>query len=101
MLELAARTIDAFVGVGSEVIPLGLQQVGRQSFAAIAVVEIQSGGKSGGGDSGLGRFGDGVAPATLSLRDRLFEIRIKHQIGQLGFLVVGLLDVAKKTAADD
>ena len=39
--ELAALPVKAFVGVGAEVVPLGLQQVGRESFAATAVKVLQ------------------------------------------------------------
>ena len=35
MEELAAGLVDALVGVGAEVVALGLEQVGRQAFAAM------------------------------------------------------------------
>ena len=34
--ELAARLVDALVGVRAEVVALGLEQVGRQPLAAVA-----------------------------------------------------------------
>ena len=34
--ELAARLVDALVGVGAEIIALGLEQVGREALAAVA-----------------------------------------------------------------
>lgn len=37
MEELAARAVYALVGVGSEVVALGLKQVSGQPLAAIAV----------------------------------------------------------------
>ena len=43
--ELAAGLVDALVGVGAEVVALGLQQVGGQALAAVAVVEGQRGGE--------------------------------------------------------
>ena len=41
--ELAALAVEALVGVRTEVVALGLQQVGGQALAAVAVVEGQGG----------------------------------------------------------
>ena len=47
MEELAARLVQALVPMGAEIIALGLEQIGRQTGAAIAVV-IGQGGREGG-----------------------------------------------------
>ena len=39
--ELAARLVYAFVGVGTKVVSLGLEQVGGESFAPITIIECQ------------------------------------------------------------
>ncbi len=41
MEKLAARLVQAFVGVRAKVIALGLEQVGWQTFASIRVVEVE------------------------------------------------------------
>ena len=45
MEKLAARLIQALIGMRAEVIALRLQQVCRQPFAAVAVIVAQSGSK--------------------------------------------------------
>jgi hypothetical protein len=45
--ELAARLVEALVGVGAEVIALRLQQVGRQPRAAVAVEKLSAVEKAG------------------------------------------------------
>src|SRR5436190_21033419 len=78
--KLAARLVDAFVGVGTEIIALRLEQVGRQSFAAIRIVKPQRGAEGGHGDAFLGSSGDDIAPGSLRIFDRLSEERIEQKI---------------------
>ena len=66
-----ARLVDAVVGVGAEVVALGLQQVGRQPVAAVAVVVGQGRGEGRRGDAQLDGRRDDVPPGGLGLVDRL------------------------------
>ena len=53
--ELAARLVDALVGVGAEVVALGLQQVRGQPSRAVAVEEGERGRERRRRDAGLDR----------------------------------------------
>ena len=63
--ELAALHIGALVGVGAEVVALGLEQVGRGALGAVAVVVRQRGAEGWRADAVLGREGDDLAPVGL------------------------------------
>ncbi len=82
MEELAAGLIDALVGVGAEVIALRLEQVGRQAFAAVAVVEGQGGGERGNGNAGFDGLRYDAAPGFLAALDDAGEVRIEQQVAQ-------------------
>ena len=43
MRVLAAGLVDALVGVGAEVVALGLEQVGGETIGAVAVIERKRG----------------------------------------------------------
>lgn len=45
------RLVDAFVGVGTKVVPLGLGEVLRQAIATIAIKIVQRGTKGGHGNA--------------------------------------------------
>ncbi len=64
MEELAARFVDPLVGVGAEVIPLGLEEVGGKLRAPVAVEKRESGAEAGKRDSHEGPFGDNFAPGS-------------------------------------
>src|SRR5262245_44025192 len=101
MEELAARLINAFVGVGAEVIALGLQEICRETFGAVTVVESQSGAERRDGNAFLGGHGHNVAPGALGFLDLAFEKLIQKQIRELRIFVEGFLDVPKEAAAND
>ena len=94
--ELAARLVDALVGVGAEVVALGLEQVRGQAAAAVAV-EVGQGGCIAG--SGM-PFAAAVAttrrqpswPGSISLA----EVRIEQQVRELRVAVERLLDLAEE-----
>lgn len=76
MEELASGLIDAFVGVGAEVVALGLEQICGEAFGAVAVEEGEGGAEGGNGDAALSGDGDDVAPAFLAVTDFAFEIGV-------------------------
>ena len=94
--ELAARLVDALVGVGAEVVALGLEQVGGQALGAVAVVEGERGGEGGRGHADLDGVDDGLAPACLVLVHSAREEIVEQQVGEVGILVEGGLDVAEE-----
>ena len=78
--ELAARLVDALVGVRAEVVALRLQQIGGQPCGAVAVKEGQSGGEGRGGHAQLNGVDQGLAPRGLVLIERAEEEAIEEQI---------------------
>ena len=67
-------------GVGTEVITLGLQQVGGQVLGAVTVVEAERGAESRCGDTPESTLGDCVSPARLSLVDSLVEEVVEQEV---------------------
>ena len=96
-----AFLVDAVVGVGAEIVALGLQQIGRQPLGAIAVVVGQGRGERRRGNAQLDGRRDHVPPGRLRLGDRLGEIRGQEQVFQLRIGVEGLLDAFQEHRADD
>src|SRR5690606_33674372 len=99
--ELSARLVDPLVRVSAEVVALGLQEVGRQATATVAVVERQRGRGRRRGDTGHGRLRHGRAPAPLGRRQLGGEEGSQQEALELGVLVVRGLDVAEEARADD
>ena len=87
--------------MGAEEVALGLEQVGGQALAAVAVVVLQACGHAGSGNSVLHRHAKHVAPALLSLGEFAGEVGIEQDVGDGGVLVERLLDLAEEHAADD
>src|SRR6056297_2179115 len=101
MKELAPGGVDPFVGVCTEVIALGLQQVGRQAAAAIAVVKVEGRGHSRHGNSQLDSLGGYPAPGGLGIFDKLPEVVVQQQIRQVGSALEGLFYIAQEDTADN
>jgi hypothetical protein len=53
--KLAAALVHAFVGVGAEVVALGLEEIGWQDGGAVAVEEREGGREGGEGDTAICR----------------------------------------------
>ena len=81
--ELAARLVHALVGVRAEIIALGLEQIGRQPRAAVAVVKVQRGGEGRGRDALARGRGHDLAPGPLAFLDFAAEKLVQQQIRQL------------------
>ena len=88
-------------GVGTEVVTLGLEQVGGQVLGAVAVVEAEGSTESRGGDTPEGTLGDNVAPAVLGGVDGVVEEVVEEKVLEVGVAAVGLGDVLEEDRADD
>lgn len=88
-------------GVGTEVVTLGLQQVGGQILGAVAVVEAEGSGESRQRDTPESRLADHVAPAVLSLVNSLSEEMVEQQVLKVGVVAVSVGDVLEENGADD
>jgi len=87
--------------VGTEVITLGLQQVGRQVLGAVTVVEAERGAESRSRNTPQRTLGNDVSPARLRLVDGLVEEVIEEQVLEVGVATVRLGDVLEEDRADD
>lgn len=101
MEELPARLVNALVGVGPEVVALGLHQVGGKGAAAVAV-EVGQGAAEGRGPEAVQRGGGHhLTPGGLTVLDDVGEVRVQEQVGEVRVLVVGGLDVLEEAGPDD
>jgi hypothetical protein len=87
--------------VGTEVVTLGLEEVGRQVLGAVAVVEAESGGEGGSGDTPESSLADHVTPAGLGVVDGLVEEVVEEQVLEVGVVAVGLGDILEEDGADN
>ena len=88
-------------GVGTEVVTLGLEEVGGEVLGTVTVVEGQGGAEGRGGDTPEGTLGDNVAPAVLGSVDGLVEEVVEEQVLKVGVAAVGVGDVLEEDGADD
>jgi hypothetical protein len=88
-------------GVGTEVIALGLEEVGGEVLGTVTVVERQGGAEAGSGDTPLGALGDNVSPALLCVVDGLVEEVVEEKVLEVGVAAVGSGDVLEEDGADD
>lgn len=88
-------------GVGTEVVTLGLQQVGRQVLSAVTVEPRQSSGEGWGWDTELSSLGNNVSPAGLGLVDSLVEEVIEQQVLEIGVVAVSAGDVLQENGSDN
>jgi hypothetical protein len=87
--------------VGTEVITLGLEEVGGQVLRAVAVVEAESGGEGRSGDTPQSGLADDVTPAVLSVVNGLVEEVVEEQVLKVGVVAVSVGDVLEEDGADD
>ena len=100
VVVVGALGLDA-EGVGTEVITLGLQQVGREVPGAVTVVEAEGGAEGRGGDAPESAVSDDVPPALLGVVDGLVEEVVEEKVLQVGVVAVGVGDVLEEDRADD
>ena len=97
---LSAGTVQPLIGVCAEIVPLGLQQVGRQPLGGIAVKIAEGGGHGGNRHAAPGGGGDDGTPRRQQPLDRVLEIGGQQQIGHRpgqrrdGHAPLGMLEVA-------
>src|SRR5664279_297834 len=101
MRELAARLIDALVGVRAKVIALRLQQVRGQARGPVTVEERQRRAESRRRHAELDGTDDAASPGRLILQQCGGEELVEQQVFKLRVIVKGNLDLAKELAADD
>lgn len=88
-------------GVGTEVVTLGLEKVGREILRAVSVEPRQGSGESRGRDSEQGSLGNHVSPAGLCGVDGLVEEVVEEQVLEVGVVSVGGSDVLQEDGADN
>lgn len=88
-------------GVGTKVIALRLEEVGREVLGAVAIEPRQGGAEARGGDTEEGGLGDDVSPAGLRGVDGLVEEVGEEEVLELRVRAVGVRDVLEEDGADD
>lgn len=88
-------------GVGTEVVTLGLQQVGREVLGAVAVVEAEGSAEGRERDTPEGGLANNVSPAALSVVDGLVEEVVEQEVLEVGVVAVSVGDVLEEDGADD
>lgn len=88
-------------GVGTEVVTLGLEQVGGQVLGAVAVVEAESGGEGGSRNTPEGSLADDVTPSSLGVVNSLVEEVVEQEVLEVGVVAVGLGDILEEDGTDD
>src|SRR5581483_2526760 len=99
--ELPARLVYALVGVSTEEVALGLQEIRWKTASPVAVEEGECCGEGRHGNAELHALDDGTPPGALVLVDGRGEEVIEEEILELGIFVVGFLDLAEELAADN
>jgi hypothetical protein len=80
MEEFTPRPVGPLIGVGAEIVTLGLQKISRQFFGAVPVEIGQGGRKRRYGNSVGYRSGNNPAPAFLALFHFFNKERIEQEI---------------------
>ncbi len=99
--ELAFGFVQALVGVGTEEVALGLEEVGGEAFGAVAVVVAEGGRERGNRDAVEGGDAHHFAPALLGLAEHVLEERVEHEVRELRVGAVGIGDAVEEAGADD
>lgn len=87
--------------VGTEVVTLGLEQVGGQVLGAVTVVEGERSGEGRSGDTPQSGLADHVTPASLGVVNGLVEEVVEQQVLEVGVAAVGLGNILEEDGADD
>lgn len=99
--ELAAWFVGALVGVGTEEVALGLQQIRRQHGAAVAVVVSERGTEGRNRDAVDGGECHDLTPVLLEFVEQVLEERCQHEVAQFRIAAIGIGDVVEESSADD
>lgn len=96
-----AFLIGTLVGMRPEVVALGLDQVSRQHFCAVAVV-VGNGRREGRNrDTVLHGIGNHVAQRLLVIVGNFLEVRCQQQVGDIFVFGIGIGDLLQELGADD
>ena len=87
-----AFLVDAPIGVGAEVIPLGLEQIRREARLPVAVDVSQRGAEGGAGHPEVRSGFDNLAQALAGFVDKPAELAVHHQVCQVGLDAEGRPD---------
>ena len=93
--------IHALVGVGAEIVPLGLQEVGGESLAAVAVVVGEGRAELRHRQPHLRGDDDCLPPGVLRLLGRFGKVAVEEQILQVFVLVERLFDPVQELGPND
>lgn len=88
-------------GVGTEVVTLGLQQVGGEVPGTVAVVEAEGSAEGRERDTQEGSLADNVPPAALGVVNGLGEELVEQKVVEVGVGAVSVGDVLQEDGADD
>lgn len=87
--------------VGTEVVTLGLEEVGRELLGTVTVVEAKGSAESRSGDTPEGTLADNVSPASLGVVDSLVEEVIEQEVLEVGVFAVSVGDILQENGADN
>jgi len=85
----------------TEVVPMGLQQVGRKPLGPISIVESEGGGEAWSWNTPFNCLADSSPPSRLSVSDSITEEVVKQQVLKLRVGTVGLGNISQKDGTDD
>ena len=88
-------------GVGTEVVTLGLQQVGREVLGTVTVVEAESSAEGRQRDTQDSSLADDVSPALLSVVDSVGEEAVEQKVVEVRVVTVGVGDVLEENGTDN
>lgn len=88
-------------GVGTEVVTLGLQQVGREVLGTVTVVEAESSAEGRQRDTQDSSLADDVSPALLSVVDSVGEELVEQKVVEVRVVTVGVSDVLEENGTDN
>ena len=88
-------------GVGTEVVTLGLQQVGREVLGTVTVVEAEGSAEGRQRDTQDSSLADDVSPALLSVVDSVGEEAVEQKVVEVRVVTVGVGDVLEENRTDN
>lgn len=88
-------------GVGTEVITLGLEEVGRKILGAVTIEPRERSRESGSGDTEKSRLGDNITPSRLGLVDGLVEEVAEEKVLKIRVGAVRRCDILEEDGADN
>lgn len=87
--------------VGTEVVTLGLEQVGGKVLGAVTIIEAEGSGESGCGDTPESSLADHVAPAVLGIVNGVLEEFVEKEVFEVGVVAVSVGDILEEDGTDN